>query len=168
MVLGTRLRYKIDVSDKNPYMDLFAQFALTLVEYSNDGSYWNKLGKYIKTDIDKTQTNLATYTYIYVEVDLSEGLPDKMILEWKNCMWTLRKLYFLVPPTATNKASPIFLSTKTHPLPQKKGSYKKMHWMASKQPPYPQGHPSPPKKGSYKTMHWKASIQMKRSPTNQL
>ena len=40
----------------------------------------NTLGKYVAIDIDYAHKGLATYARICIEVDLSEGFPDQIIL----------------------------------------------------------------------------------------
>ena len=47
----------------------------------------NSLGKFLKVDIDRTEKRLATYACICVEVDLSEGFPDQIMLIWKSKKW---------------------------------------------------------------------------------
>lgn len=44
----------------------------------------NKIGKFLKINIERAQSSLATYAHLYVESNLSNGLPNKIILKWKN------------------------------------------------------------------------------------
>ena len=44
----------------------------------------NKIGFFLKIDLDRAQKWLATYVQICLEADLSEGLPDNIILKWNN------------------------------------------------------------------------------------
>ena len=47
----------------------------------------NSLGKFVVADIDWAKKGLATYARICIEVDLSEGLPEQIILIWKSQKW---------------------------------------------------------------------------------
>jgi hypothetical protein len=49
------------------------------------GTLWES---YIKTDIDRDTLGLSTYAHICVEIDLSKGLLNKLILKWENFRWT--------------------------------------------------------------------------------
>jgi hypothetical protein len=42
------------------------------------------LDSYIKTDFERAEAGLCTYTHICVEIDLNKGLLDKMILRQEN------------------------------------------------------------------------------------
>jgi len=48
----------------------------------------NTLGKYIKTNIERVTARLCTHAHICVEIDLSKGLSNKMILKRENFQWT--------------------------------------------------------------------------------
>lgn len=48
----------------------------------------NTLGKHIKTDAERHLKGIFTFTRICVEVDLSQGLPKSIILNFNNTQWT--------------------------------------------------------------------------------
>lgn len=48
----------------------------------------NSLGKILKMDEERTSRGLFTFARICVEVDLSEGLPDHITLNYNNTQWT--------------------------------------------------------------------------------
>ena len=48
---------------------------------------WNALGKFVAVDGDQIQKGMATYVRICIEVDLSEGLPKKITLNWNSKSW---------------------------------------------------------------------------------
>ena len=47
----------------------------------------NSLGKYVATDVDRIQKGMATYACICIELDLSEGLPEQITLNWNSKKW---------------------------------------------------------------------------------
>jgi len=47
----------------------------------------NAIGSYIKQDVDRIDRGIHTFARICVEVDLSEGLPDNIILIHNNSQW---------------------------------------------------------------------------------
>jgi len=47
----------------------------------------NSLGKFLKTDEDRTIRGIFTFARICVEVDLSQGLPDHIVLNFNNTQW---------------------------------------------------------------------------------
>lgn len=47
----------------------------------------NTLGKFVVVDEDRLQKGMATYVRICVEVDLSKGFPEKIILQWYSNSW---------------------------------------------------------------------------------
>jgi hypothetical protein len=47
----------------------------------------NYLGSFLKCDFERTQWRLFTYAHIYVEIDLSNGLPNIMLLKRENFKW---------------------------------------------------------------------------------
>jgi hypothetical protein len=48
----------------------------------------NSLGKHLKIDEDRAIRGIFTYARICVEVDLSQGLPDHITLNFNNSLWT--------------------------------------------------------------------------------
>lgn len=48
----------------------------------------NLIGKFLKTDVERVSRGIFTFTRICVEVDLSQGLPDNIILIQNNIQWT--------------------------------------------------------------------------------
>lgn len=48
----------------------------------------NTLGKHIKTDAERHLKWIFTFASICVEVDLSQGLPESIILNFNNTQWT--------------------------------------------------------------------------------
>jgi hypothetical protein len=42
----------------------------------------NALGRFIKTDIDRITKGFITFARICVEIDLSQGLPDRILIDW--------------------------------------------------------------------------------------
>eukprot|EP00253_Pinus_taeda_P011765 PITA_11765 len=48
----------------------------------------NSLGKHLKIDEDRANRGIFTYARICVEVDLSQGLPDHITLNFNNSLWT--------------------------------------------------------------------------------
>ena len=53
----------------------------------------NTTWKFLKIDIDRAKLGLATFARICVEVDMSKGLPEKIILKWKNYKWMVQLDY---------------------------------------------------------------------------
>lgn len=53
----------------------------------------SKIGKFLKIDIERVYSGLATSAQLCVEYDLGNGLPDKIILKWKNSKWTIQLDY---------------------------------------------------------------------------
>ena len=47
----------------------------------------NLLGKFIKSDTDRNEQGLFTYSRICVEIDLSKGLPDRVQLIYEKHKW---------------------------------------------------------------------------------
>ena len=47
----------------------------------------NTLGKFVAVDGERLQKGMATYVHICVEVDLSKGLPENIILKWNSNSW---------------------------------------------------------------------------------
>lgn len=47
----------------------------------------NTLGKYLKMDEDRTIRGIFTFARICVEVDMSQGLPDHITLNFNNSQW---------------------------------------------------------------------------------
>ena len=47
----------------------------------------NTLGKFVVVDGDRLHKGMATYVRICVEVDLSEGLPEQITLNWNSKTW---------------------------------------------------------------------------------
>jgi len=50
--------------------------------------YWNTIGSFKKMDLERTKKGLFTFTKIYVEINLSKGLPDHIQLKHKNIQCT--------------------------------------------------------------------------------
>lgn len=48
----------------------------------------NSLGKFLKLDEDRTSRGIFIFSRICVEVDLSQGLPDHITLNFNNSLWT--------------------------------------------------------------------------------
>jgi len=48
----------------------------------------NSLGKFFKINVEKVSRGVFNFSRIYIEVDLSQGLPDNIILAHKNIQWT--------------------------------------------------------------------------------
>jgi len=48
----------------------------------------NTLGKFLKIDGDKLKRGIFTFTRICVEVDLGQGLPESITLNFNNTQWT--------------------------------------------------------------------------------
>lgn len=46
------------------------------------------MGKFLKSDEDRITRGIFTYARICVEVDLSQGLPDHITLNFNNSLWT--------------------------------------------------------------------------------
>lgn len=57
---------------------------LSLHLWSSDSltSIGNSLGKFIKNHLERISKGLATFSHIYIELDLSKGFPDKIYIEW--------------------------------------------------------------------------------------
>lgn len=47
----------------------------------------NSLGRHLKMDLERAEAGMTTYARTCVEVDISKGLPEKMILNWNNHKW---------------------------------------------------------------------------------
>lgn len=47
----------------------------------------NTLGKFLKTEGDKITRGIFTFVRICVEVDLSQGLPDNITINFNNAQW---------------------------------------------------------------------------------
>lgn len=47
----------------------------------------NAIGKYLKIDVERVSRGIHTFARISVEVDLSQGLPDSIILIHNNTQW---------------------------------------------------------------------------------
>jgi hypothetical protein len=47
----------------------------------------NKMGKHLKIDLERARTGLTTYACICVQMDISKGLLDKLILKWNSHKW---------------------------------------------------------------------------------
>lgn len=50
-------------------------------------SIGNSLGRYIKTDMERLENRIFTFARICVEVDLSKGLPENIMLIYKQQNW---------------------------------------------------------------------------------
>jgi hypothetical protein len=48
----------------------------------------NTLGRYFKIDLDWIKFGLLTYARIFAEINISKGLPNKLILQRKGSRWT--------------------------------------------------------------------------------
>ena len=48
----------------------------------------NTLGKFLKTDGDRLTRVIFKFAIIFVEVDLSQGLPESILLNFNNTKWT--------------------------------------------------------------------------------
>lgn len=48
----------------------------------------NSLGKFLKMDEDRAIRGIFTFARICVEVDLSQGLPNHITLNFNNSLWT--------------------------------------------------------------------------------
>ena len=53
----------------------------------------NSIGKFLKIDIDRAKLGLGTFARIYMEVDLSKGLLEKIFLKLKNTKWMVQLDY---------------------------------------------------------------------------
>jgi hypothetical protein len=42
----------------------------------------NALGKFIKLDTDRISKGFITFTGICIEIDLNQGLPDRILIDW--------------------------------------------------------------------------------------
>lgn len=50
-------------------------------------SIGNSMGKFLKMDEDRAIRQIFTFARIYVEVDLSQGLPNHITLNFSNSQW---------------------------------------------------------------------------------
>ena len=53
----------------------------------------NSIVKFLKIDIDREKSGLATYSRICVEAYLSKGLPEKILFIWKDSTWAVQLDY---------------------------------------------------------------------------
>lgn len=53
----------------------------------------SSIGKFLKNYLDRGKLGLSTYARICLEVDLSKGILEKIILKWKNTKWTIQLDY---------------------------------------------------------------------------
>ena len=56
-------------------------------------SIGNALGKYLKIDEDKISRGILTFARIFGKVDLSEGLPDSINLNFNDTQWIQPLVY---------------------------------------------------------------------------